>query len=296
MGRGRGSKAQAPPHAGDAAQQGSAPAAGVSGSGSGGSLSGSGQAGGGRRAPGGAACPAAATSAAADSGQLNSPLFSSDAFRMKWVASWWIWGPAGSGGVRGGHAPPRRRDRTSPPPRPLPRRAPPQPAQLLQNPRLPEADDPRVVGGRRRGGGAAAPARAALAADRADPRGRQSQPLADPRAPPTPRPRRRNCPFAHAGELARRRPLDRNYSAELCPNARRGLPCPAGDDCGATGPPAAARAVACRCTEVPPRRCWVLLSGVKPPVQCQGRPPNPRLTPPRAPALRRPASLRALQL
>lgn len=42
----------------------------------------------------------------------------------------------------------------------------------------------------------------------------------------------RSCPFAHPGEHARRRPLDKfAYSAELCAYARRGARCPLGDGC-----------------------------------------------------------------
>ena len=41
------------------------------------------------------------------------------------------------------------------------------------------------------------------------------------------------CPFAHPGEHARRRPLDRfAYTAKLCAAARRGAPCARGDACG----------------------------------------------------------------
>jgi hypothetical protein len=49
--------------------------------------------------------------------------------------------------------------------------------------------------------------------------------------PPHPTPTRKSCPYAHPGELARRRPLERGYSAEMCPSARRGAECPAGDSC-----------------------------------------------------------------
>ncbi|KAI8469492.1 MAG: hypothetical protein J3K34DRAFT_522149 [Monoraphidium minutum] len=40
------------------------------------------------------------------------------------------------------------------------------------------------------------------------------------------------CPFAHPGERARRRPLDKfSYSSEMCPAVRGGAPCPQGDEC-----------------------------------------------------------------
>jgi len=40
------------------------------------------------------------------------------------------------------------------------------------------------------------------------------------------------CPFAHPGEHAWRRPLDKYcYSAHMCSFARRGVACPQGDNC-----------------------------------------------------------------
>ncbi|GBF94727.1 hypothetical protein Rsub_07610 [Raphidocelis subcapitata] len=42
----------------------------------------------------------------------------------------------------------------------------------------------------------------------------------------------KGCPFAHPGEHARRRPLDKfKYGSEMCPFARAGKPCPSGDGC-----------------------------------------------------------------
>jgi hypothetical protein len=44
--------------------------------------------------------------------------------------------------------------------------------------------------------------------------------------------RRKCCPFAHPGEHARRRPLDKFiYSAQMCSYARREAECPQGDAC-----------------------------------------------------------------
>jgi hypothetical protein len=49
---------------------------------------------------------------------------------------------------------------------------------------------------------------------------------------PSARARRRSCPYAHPGEAARRRSLDRfDYGADLCAHARRGACCPLGDAC-----------------------------------------------------------------
>lgn len=41
----------------------------------------------------------------------------------------------------------------------------------------------------------------------------------------------KSCPYAHPGELVRRRPLECGYSPVPCPSLRNGSTCPRGDEC-----------------------------------------------------------------
>lgn len=41
----------------------------------------------------------------------------------------------------------------------------------------------------------------------------------------------KTCPYAHPGELVKRRPLDRGYTPVPCPYLKRDGTCPKGDDC-----------------------------------------------------------------
>jgi hypothetical protein len=179
------------------------------------------------RAPRPPACPAAAPHAGAPAG--GGALYESDAFRIgvfkvlactKRGAHDWC-GRPGARAVVSSAAPP-----------PLGGPAAPRPARPMCPPRWPMRPARR---GRPRRTVPAAPAARAGRVGLCGAVGPKMDPPQPPGSdsPDNPRPHpRRACPFAHPGEKARRRPLDKvPYGPELCGFVRRGRECPAGDAC-----------------------------------------------------------------